>query len=137
VWIRLWSGGLIIRGSNVGTRQSFRSSPNHADYPLARPGSGSKGTVGYFPEKLSDLSLSRNAKFTLHKPSCPKTTSSLHYPFQRFYIVLRCFYRISCFCLQGKERWRHHVPPKVGMFLRDIMCQPMRQLNQVSGTELT
>jgi hypothetical protein len=48
---------LIVRGSNVGTRQSFRSSLNRADHPLVRPGSGSKGTVGSFPEKLSDRSM--------------------------------------------------------------------------------
>jgi hypothetical protein len=119
-------------------------SSNCADHLLARPGSSSKSTVGYFPGKLSDRGvvmtsdLHVSSSHVYHqRPSCSKTTLYLHYYFQLFYFALRCFYGNSCFCLQGKQRWRYHIPPKVGVFVRDITCHPMRQLIQVSGTELT
>jgi len=57
VCVRLWSGGLVIRRSKVDTGRRFRSSPNRADHPLVSLGSGSKGTSGYFPEKLSDRGM--------------------------------------------------------------------------------
>jgi hypothetical protein len=66
--------------------RSFFPSPSRADHPLPRQGSGSKGTVGYFPEKLSDRGMILTSH--LHVMSSPPSIS-LHAQRQLYlYITL-------------------------------------------------